>query len=250
MKHSEPRRSKPANIILTVAALLLAATLALYAGPKPAANVQVVDSGSFSVYVRGERVATEIFTIKQFADHNTTASELKLADGKTAQTAEMQLAANGDLRRYEWREVSPGKAVSVLEPQDQFLIQHVTGTDKPMEQPFLVPASTVVLDDYFFSHRELLAWRYLATSCQMAPGASGCPLPKAQFGVVVPRQRSTSTVNIEFVGREKINIRGKERELSKFNLTGDIGDWILWLDDEKKLIRIVIAADQTEVLRD
>lgn len=250
MKQDYARRTHSPSIIPIIAAFLLAFAAPLFAGPKSAPSGQVVDSGSFGIYVRGQRVATENFTIRQFADYNSTTSELKLADGKVAQTSELQLLANGDLRRYEWHEVSPGKATSVTEPHDQFLIQHITGTDKPIEQPFLMPASTTVLDDYFFSHRELLAWRYLAMACQVPPGANGCPLAKSQFGVVIPRQRISSSVTIEFVGREKVVIRGQQLELSRFNLTGDSGDWSLWLDDNKKLIRILISADETEVVRD
>jgi len=249
MKQARARRTHPLVTILTVAALLLLCASPLFAGPKPAGS-QVVDSGAFGIFVRGQRVATESFTIKQFADYSSTTSELKLADGKVAQTSEMQLSSNGDLRRYEWRESSPGKAVSVIEPEDQFLIQRITGTDKPVEQPFLMPASSAVLDDYFFSHRELLIWRYLAAGCHMPVGSNACPLEKAQFGVVIPRQRTSTTVNVAFVGREKIFIHGQQRDLSRFNLVADGVDWSLWLDDEKKVVRILIPSTETEVLRD
>lgn len=250
MKPVPARRTQPWITILTLAALLLACTVPAFAGSKSAATAQVVDSGSFGIFVRGQRVATESFTIKQFPDYSMTSSELKLGDGKTAQTSEMQLLRNGDLRRYEWHEVNPGKAASTVEPKDQFLIQRIIGTDKPIEQPYLMPASSVILDDYFFSQREVLLWRYLAAGCQIPAGASGCPLPKAQFGVIIPRQRTSSVVTVAFVTREKVMIRGQERELSRFNIGTDGDEWGLWLDDDKKMVRIVIASSETEVLRD
>jgi hypothetical protein len=214
---------------------------------------KMVDSGSFGVFVNGKRVATETFQIEQMPDSSIVKSEFKTEDGsKAAQTAELVIAANGDLRRYIWNESSPGKASSVIEPQGQFLIQHIsTGpADKPIDQPYILPPSTVILDDYFFSHREVLAWRYLAGNCRPDPGTGGCKLRRAQFGVLVPRQRTSMLVNMEFVGRETVNVHGQKRELNRFNLQSDGMDWGLWMDEEYKLIRVYIAADSIEVVRD
>ncbi len=235
------------TFLVSVAALML--TMSSAAGSKNAAvQGKIVDSGTFGIYVRGQRVAAEMFTIKQFPEYSSTVSEIKL-DGKTAQTAEMVLGANGDLRKYEWKDMT-SKAMSVLEPKDQFLIQRVTGTDKPMEQSFLMPAATIVLDDYFFSHRELLLWKYLAVGCQVAPGQQGCPLQPAQFGTIIPRQRSSSMVSMAYVGREKVTLHDKEVELNRFTLTNDGVEWKIYIDDEKKMQRIVIESDGTEVVRD
>ena len=41
-----------------------------------------------------------------------------------------------------------------------------SGTGKPAEQPFLMPSTTAILDNNFFVHREVLAWRYLAADCK------------------------------------------------------------------------------------
>jgi hypothetical protein len=41
-----------------------------------------------------------------------------------------------------------------------------------------------------------------------------------------------------------------ERELHRFNLTGEGIAWALWLDDQLKLVRILIPADNIEVVRD
>ena len=71
-----------------------------------------------------------------------------------------------------------------------------------------------------------------------------------KFGVIVPRQGAFITVSMEYIGREKVKLGETERELSRFNLTGDGMDWALWLDDQHKLVRIVIAAENTEVLRE
>ena len=45
-------------------------------------------------------------------------------------------------------------------------------------------------------------------------------------------------------------MRGADRDLNRFDLKGDAGAWIFWMDDQFKLVRIVIADENTEVLRD
>lgn len=236
--------------------LVLAMAVPVIAAEKKAAAPagKLVDSGSFGVYVNGKRIATETFQIEQMADTSVLRSEFKADNAGTpaVQNSELVLAANGDLRHYGWNELSPSKAQSTVDPQDQFLVQHIVAgpTDKPIDQPYILPTSTVVLDDYFFSQRELLAWRYLGANCRPEAGGGSCKLGRAQFGVMIPRQRTSILVNMEYIGRETINVHGHKRELNRFNLQSEGIDWGLWLDDNYKLIRIYIAADATEVVRD
>ncbi|MBZ5567950.1 MAG: hypothetical protein LAN64_08880 [Acidobacteriia bacterium] len=239
-----------------IALLLIAISAVGFAADKKAAAPvgNVVDSGSFGIFVHGKRVATEKFQIEQMADMSVAKSEFKVEEGatKAVQTAELVIAPNGDLRRYTWNELSPTKAQTTIEPQDRFLVQHIsTGpTVKPIDQPYILPPSTVILDDYFFSQREVLAWRYLAANCRPEPGSPACKLQPAQFGALIPRQRTSLLVNIAYVGLETVNVHGQKRELSRFNLQSEGMDWGLWLDKNYKLIRIYIAADATEVVRD
>jgi hypothetical protein len=60
------------------------------------------------------------------------------------------------------------------------------------------------------------------------------------------------SVRMELVGKEKITVRGVERELMRLNLTGESFAWALWVDDHDqfKLMRVAIPADNTEVVRD
>ncbi len=216
---------------------------------------QTVDSGSFGVFMNGRRVATEKFSIQQDSSGSVAISEFKTEEGmdKAAQSSELQLTPTGDLKKYEWKEISPGKAQAVIQPSDNLLIEHSTTNpqDKPEEHPFLLPTSTSVLDDYFFVHREILAWKYLATGCRQDKGQVSCP-PNQQvkFGAINPHQRSSLLVSMAFTGKEKIPVRGVERELNHFVLKSDAGDWSMWLDDQFKLVRILVASDNTEVVRD
>lgn len=217
---------------------------------------KIVDSGSFGVFVGGQRVATESFQIQQKEGYSVTSSELKMEDGsKAAQQAELEILANGDLRKYEWHELNPSKARATLHTSDTFLIERITPQpgDKTTELAFILPASTLVLDDYFFSHREILLWRYIATSCsQPAQSNNQCRMGQLQFGVFVPRQQTPAMVTLEYKGREKVQIRGAERELDRVDMKMEGLDWSFWVDfaDNYKLQRILVPAEKTEVVRD
>ncbi|HEV2732052.1 MAG TPA: hypothetical protein VGV15_18620 [Terriglobales bacterium] len=216
---------------------------------------QKVDSGSFGVFVNGRRVATETFSIVQNNNGSVANSQFKTEPGadSAAQSSQLELSVNGDLRRYEWKELSPGKAQALVLPNDNLLIERSSSTpqDKQEEHPFLLPTSTSILDDYFFIHREILAWKYLATSCRQDKGQLSCPVhQRAQFGALNPHSRSSMLVSLEFADKEKASIHGVERELYRLNLKSESGDWQIWLDDQFKLLRILVTADKTEVVRD
>jgi hypothetical protein len=245
-----------AIISVSLAGLLLA-PIAAVAGEKekPRSSEQMVDSGSFGVFINGRRVATETFSVQQTANGSVVSSQFATDDtaNKAAQTSELQLTPGAEIRKYEWKELSPGKAQATVAPNNDFLMEHISAgpDDKPVEQPFLLPTSTSILDDYFFIHREILIWRYLATACKQEKGAIQCPAnQKTQFGTMNPHQRSSVPLSLEFTGRDKVTIRGAERELNKFVLRSEGGDWTMWVDDQFKLQRILITGDATEVVRD
>ena len=135
-------------------------------------------------------------------------------------------------------------------PNETFLIEHFSAGDKQHDQNFLLPPSTTILDDYAFIHRELLAWKYLHTACKSEKGSLGCPKgQKVQFGTLNPHERSSMAVSIEFGGVEKVTIRGKQQDLTRFTLHAETGDWAYWLDGQLKLIRLQ-SDGGTEVVRD
>ncbi len=243
--------------LLAVILLVVGSPLALQAKDKEKEpEGQKVDSGSFGVFMNGRRVGTETFAIYQNANGSVTQSEFKTegTDAPAAQRSEMQLTASGQIRRYEWKELSPGKAESVVLPNEQFLTQRWTATpnEKPVEQAFLLPLSTSILDDYFFVHREVLAWRYLASACKQEKGLQ-CPMKqRVQFGTLNPRQRASAPISMECLGGEKVTVHGSEREMIKLELKSESGNWGLWLESEFpfKVVRISIPGENTEVMRD
>jgi len=238
--------------VLALLSCLLAAPLGLRAAQTSA---QIVDKGSFGVFIGGKRVATETFSVQQGPAGSSVTSEFLTESGvqKAAQSSELQLSPNGDLKSYQWTETSPGQAQAWVLPNQEFLTERFSRTpqDKPQEQPFLLPASTNILDDYFLVQREILAWRYLATSCKDEKGQISCPLKRAVgMGTLNAHSRLSMLVEVAYAGREKVSIRGSERDLIRLDLKTEAGDWSLWLDDQLKLERIVDVSSNTEVIRD
>jgi hypothetical protein len=215
-----------------------------------------VDSGSFGIFQNGHRVGTETFSIYQTGNGSVIQSEFKTENAPTeaVQTSEMHLTAGGDIRRYEWKELSPDKAVSVVLPNSDFLTQKWSSgpQEKEHEQPYLLPTSTSILDDYFFVHREVLAWKFLGQACKQDKGqVPQCPLKqRVQFGTLNPRQHSSAPLSAEFLGREKVSLKSVPQDLIKLELKNDAGTWQLWLDDQFKVMRMSIVGENTEVVRD
>ncbi len=241
--------------VAALAALLIPASAGAADKDKKDGPGQMVDSGSLGVFTNGHRIATETFSIQQSSNGSVISSQFKTEEGvdKAAQSSELQLSTTGEIRKYEWKELSPGKATATVAPSNDYLTEHITGGpgEKPEDQPFLLPASTSILDDYVFIHREVLVWRYMASACKQEKGAVQCPAnQKTQFGAMNPHQRTSLPLSVEFSGRDKVTIRGTEREMNKFILRSEGGDWTLWLDDQFKLQRILVASDNIEVVRD
>ena len=241
-------------------ALLLAAVSVCGSDQKSKENEKkgsashLIDSGSFGIFIAGKRIGTENFRIEQGTDVGTISAEIKVNDGsnRAEQSSEMQIGRDGNLRSYKWHANVPEKEEALVEPQDQLLIEHLTPADqKKHDVPHVLPLSTVILDDNFFSHREVLIWRYLATGCAQRDNHLECSA--SQFGVLVPHQHTAGTVIVELLGREKIMFKDKEQELNKIKVDADGVQWLLWVDDQEnhyKVLKMAIPADRVEVIRD
>jgi hypothetical protein len=258
-----------------LAGAILMASVGLNASDKPKekAGTRVADSGSFGVYLAGKRVGTETFNITETLDnehhpsYSTASSEIKFDDGKfkATQTAEMQVSAKGELRSYNWHSTVPQKEEASVEPKDQLLIEHILPADqKKQDVPHVLPLSTVILDDNFFSQREVLLWWYLATGCHRQENNLLCGVGK--FVILVPRQHASGNATLELLGQEKVTVKGTERELNKIKLEtsgpqgltwlndqgheSDATLWTLWVDDQYKIIKMTAAGSNVEVIRD
>ena len=84
--------------------------------------------------------------------------------------------------------------------------------------------------------------------------------------ILVPRQHLSGNATLELLGPGKVMIKGVERELNKVKLdmTGpqsltwlndqgrdsDSTQWVLWVDDQYRVIKMTVAGTNVEVVRD
>ena len=258
MKFEIGIRSIAVVLICSLAASAASRSGALTAGDKKdkakPAPVQAVDTGSFGVFIRGQRVVTETFSVHQESGVSVIKAQLKEINGGDAssQKSSLEITSSGELLRYEWSQPSGGSLTVI--PSNDFLLEKITppNATKAAEKSFLLPATSSILDNNFFVHRDVLVWRYLTADCKTEAGNLKCQQDPAQFGVLIPQDQNSMSVRLELVGREKIKIRDTERELLRLNLSGESFEWALWVDpqDQFKLIKVAILADNVEVVRD
>ena len=237
-----------------LAAILLLAAAAVARNKQPAetpAATGLVDEGTFAVFQSGQRVATEEFTVRQLPGSSLTSAHLRLESSGAIleQTSELALAPDGSLSRYEWQQLSPVRRSVIVAPKDQVLTMHTVADGKSNDHSFLLTPAAFVLDDYFFSSREVLLWRYLASSCKQRETGGGCDLIRARFPIVVPRRDTSGEVYVEFKGYDDTPLNGRPQHLRHFLIQTNGPDWHLWLDEQHKLLRISVPDSDIEVLR-
>lgn len=243
-------RLKTSAALISVSALLVVALAAMDKAP----SGDLVDEGSFGIFLNGKRVATESFSIRQTkgGDSNTSAEFKEDGANNPSQRCEMQITSSGALVRYEWHELSPGKSELTLLPNNEFLVEKVIENpgEKPKEKPFLMPNTSVILDNNFFVHREILAWKYLASSCQLENGQHKCG--PATFGAIIPQERDSVRVAVMPVAQEKITLNGSERDLLHLSMKVEDAEWDLWLDpkDQFKLMKVGKTGENIQIVRD
>ena len=196
----------------TLSLLLLPAAFAAPRSDKDKKQEEVgqsVDSGSFGIFMNGKRVATETFSIQQDGKGSLVTSQFKSEQGmdQALQSSELQLNAEWRAPQVRVEGSPPGKdyghGYTQRSVSDRAGHLRARGPSRS-SQPFLLPASTSILDDYFFVHREVLLWKYLATGCHQDKGRLQCPMhERAQFGTLNPHSRSSAPATLEFSGREK-----------------------------------------------
>ena len=242
---------------LVLLALLSLLTPALVAGKKTddadKKTSGLVDEGTFAIFQNGQRLGSETFAIHQYAASSVTSSEVRLDSGQPGgalqQSSELTLKPDGSLSRYEWKQQSPTEGSVTVVPSDQFLTMHTVAGGKSKDQSFFLMPGAFILDDYFFSTREVLLWRYLASACKPRPTGEGCDYVRERYPVLVPRRNTSAEVYIEFKGYDDTPLDGRPQHLRHFVMQTDGPDWNLWMNSDYKLLRISIPDANTEVLR-
>jgi hypothetical protein len=232
--------------------ILLASAVMARNKPVDEPSSKMVDGGTFDIFQNGRQVATEDFTIRQLSGSSVTTTHLHLTSAKSGileQTAELTLLPDGSLSHYEWTEESPAHSSATVVPGDQVLVMHTETGGKTKTQYFFLRPSSFILDDYVFATREVLLWRYLASSCKPLASGEGCELIRSRFPVLIPRRNTSGQVFIEFKGYDDMPLNGRPHHLRHFLMQTGGPSWNLWLDEHYKLLRISIPDAGIEVLR-
>lgn len=259
------------SFLIHLALIGFAAAGSLYAGDKDKVQEKlehkIVDSGSFGIFLGGRRIGTETFKIEQRPDLGVITAEIKVNDGKSqaVQSAEMRVAPNGELRSYTWHSSVPQVEEANVEPQNELLVEHLVFADqKKKDVQHMLSPQTAILDDNFFSHREVLLWRYLQTGCKWKDGVGRLCGPSS-YAVFVPQQHSSINATLSLLGTDKVMVKGVERVLNKVALQlgeskqlvimngsneTDSNQWVLWVDDDFKIVKITVPGSNIEVVRD
>jgi hypothetical protein len=223
---------------------------ALWAGDQKSPSI--VDSGQLSVVVNGQKVATENFTMQQGSDGSSVTSRLTFDNGttKAQQESDLELTAEGGIRKYTWEEKQPGKAKLTAEPQDKtFLVVHMkdsdTATPKDSTHPVDVSVTNIV-DDNFYSHVQVLLWRYLAMSCKTT---QQCRFEEQKVPVFVPHQESAQTFTISFDGTDTLRLKNGKAEVGKYRVQTEGGEMHVWMQGTK-LVKLLMPSAAIEVTRE
>lgn len=210
-----------------------------------------VDSGTFAVIVGGKRVATETFTMQQGANGNSVVSTLEFDNGttKAQQHAELEVGSNGALHKYTWQELKPGKAKIVTEPQDTFIVVHqkMSDTDAGKDLTHPLDASTTsVVDENFYSHVQVLIWRYMAMDCD---AKLQCRFEERKLPVFVPHEDMTQLFTLSYAGEQPILVKKSMMKVNKFQVKTEAGDMTVWMDGIK-MVKLSLPGSNVEVVRE
>lgn len=198
------------------------------------------DKGKFRISTNGQVIGTEEFEIRPTGDHwlaqgNT---ELKPAQGAaTRVTSRLTLQPDGTPASYNWSTEGAKKASADITFQGNVatIILHVEGA-KPFTQQFTFSSpQVVILDNNAYHQYEILARLYDRDK----RGAQ-------TFNVLVPQEVTPGNVTVESLGEssaggaklEELRVKTEDLEID------------LYLDSNRRLMRLVAPASNAEVIRE
>lgn len=221
---------------------LLRWALAVIAVGAPAwAAGQQVDSGTFALYSRGEKVGTEEFTIRRVGTGDARATvatgTLTLRDGRIVRTILRLVGPSMVLNDYEVSvSGSDTLTVRVVRAGDRLL----TRTEAPWgEEAWEYPArsATVIFDEGVAHHYFLLG------ALIEAYGA------ETRIHAVAPLSEMEESPARPEVGAETIDVGGERIETTRIRLSSGEDSRDAWFDGSGRLVRVAWGARGFEALR-
>jgi hypothetical protein len=208
--------------------LALLAVSATY--PAIKAEPEVVDGGTFTLYLRGARIGEERFFIRKEeagggAPIYRAGAELllKLDVGTTMRigVALETLGSTCQPRRYE-AEINGTEAKSIVGTmvRDRIRLDIRSPSGDEMTE-FLLRGKAAILDKHI-AHHHFFAWKQLDGN------------PSTEATVLIPREKAKLAATIEDVGLELVELAGAEFELRHITITAEGRPARhVWLDGER-----------------
>lgn len=222
------------------------AAVAAFLAPVGSLRAQIVtlDEGSFTITRGGAKLGREEFRIvRQTAGGTSMITARGLgAFGDTRITPSVQTDSAGAPERYSV-ELRHGAVVDQrLAGQNtggaHFSVQaRLDGGEAARE--YLLEPGTVVLDESVFHHYYFVARRRIASGAAV------------RVPVLAPQRNRQLAVWLTSDAAEPVTVGGQRLEARHLVLTDRAGDRReLWVDQQGRVLRVLLPADGTEALRD
>lgn len=208
------------------------------AAPAPQASASLDDHGVFILSVGGRKIGTERFEIKSSGGTVEAKAEIVLRleqDGKTIEvrtSPDLRLNSRLEPQTYAWSQTgAQSSSLNVDFRKSPAKCRYRTVTGQEDDREFDLPADVVVLDENVLHHYALVASR-------MNPSAQG---PQT-FKAFVPQEAAPGVLTIQ-------ELAGGGEKLRHLQVTTELSQIDLWVDEEGRLKRVANAETQFEAVR-
>jgi uncharacterized protein DUF6134 len=235
-------RGQPNGVFFAMLKTLRASALILLGLPGLALAQagQVVDNGSFTISVNGQRAGRETFRIVgtprekpqdfmatgsvSYGDRRLEAGPLRADSSGTATNYRVEVRGGGPEHEVWKGAIMRGRVSATIQ-----------GPRGESAKEFVATAGAIILDDDIF-HQHYFVTRFVTNGSVTA---------------VIPRRNTQITLRVAPAGTERVTIGTKEIEARHYVLTeAGGGQRDVWIDSQDRLLKVAIPTRGIVALRD
>lgn len=207
------------------------------------ASAENAERGVFRVFAGGKSLGSESFEIATSAEGTEARAQIELAVGgqTSRQTARLSLGPAGLPRSYEWKQEAPKQAfVRVRFTEGKADVEFpAEGGSLDLRQFFFPTPDVVVLDDNVFHHFIFLLRHY-----DFAKGG------RQTVNILIPQEVLPGTVDLEARGSEEVAVGTAKRRLERVAVISPDNEISVWVDEQKRVVKIGVPQAGVEVVRE
>lgn len=202
------------------------------------------EKGRFDIYVAGEKIGEEKFSIRRSPDSIKSSSVLYFRDPARRNLRvriETQLTMDPEYRPKSYQldtDIGEQKVTmtGIFVPGQADFEYRLDGIAR--KRGLLVGDSVIMLDTNVFHH-----FAFIPQLLDFDKGNS------RTVEVIIPQELANGIIKVVEAGVEETSIRGKKRELHHLKVDSGALLMDLWTDDHKILYKIALPAKGIEVIR-